>query len=133
MNIVSDSVLMESKSARNNQLTRISHDRATEVLNKTKALFFAVWQGVGLATTEQVAEFYEVSADNARQLLKSYRDEFESDGLKTLKGKALNEVRDLLSLTSTPPHLTVWTPALPSASGCCCVILKLLKPSEPLY
>nr|WP_290224157.1 DNA-binding protein [Trichocoleus desertorum] len=110
MNIVSDSVLVESKSARNNQLAQVSHDRATEVLNKTKALFFALWQGVGLATTEQVAEFYEISADNARQLLRSYRDEFEADGLKTLKGKALSEVRDLLSLTSTPPHLTVWTP-----------------------
>ncbi|MEP0873601.1 hypothetical protein NDA01_27975 [Trichocoleus desertorum AS-A10] len=110
MNIVSDSVLVESKSARNNQLAQVSHDRATEVLNKTKAVFFALWQGVGLATTEQVAEFYEVSTENTRQLLRTYRDEFEADGLKTLKGKALNEVRDLLSLTSKSVNATIWTP-----------------------
>jgi hypothetical protein len=110
MNILSDSVLVESKSARDNQLTAISHDRATEVLNKTKALFFALWQGVGLATTEQVAEFYEVSPESARQLVRTHRDEFEADGLKTLKGKALNEVRDLLSLTSKSVNATIWTP-----------------------
>nr|WP_290224097.1 hypothetical protein [Trichocoleus desertorum] len=110
MNILSDSVLVESKSARENQLTALSHDRATEVLNKTKALFFALWQGVGLATTEQVAEFYEVSTENARQLVRTHRDEFEADGLKTLKGKALNEVRDLLSLTSKSVNATIWTP-----------------------
>ena len=108
--ILSDSVLIESKSARDNQLARVSHDRAQEVLNKVKSLYFALWQGIGTCTTEQVADFYEVPADNARQLLKTYRDEFESDGVKTLRGKTLRDVRDLLSLTSAPSNLTIWTP-----------------------
>lgn len=34
MTIVSESVLIESKSARNNQLARMSHDRASEILSQ---------------------------------------------------------------------------------------------------
>ena len=40
MTLISDSVLVESKSARNNQLEHVSHDRAQEILNKVKAIYF---------------------------------------------------------------------------------------------
>lgn len=36
MTILSDSVLVESKSARDNQLERVSHDRAATILDKVK-------------------------------------------------------------------------------------------------
>nr|WP_290224299.1 DNA-binding protein [Trichocoleus desertorum] len=110
MNIVSDSVLVESKSARNDQLTTISHDRATEVLNKTKALFFALWQGVGLATSAQLAEFYETDVETVQKLSQRHRDEFEADGLKTLRGKEVKDVVDILSISSKAPNLTIWPP-----------------------
>jgi hypothetical protein len=110
MNILSDSVLVESKSARDNQLTSLSHDRATDILNKVKSLYFALWQGVGICTTEQVAGFYEVPADNVHQLVRSHRSELESDGLKTLRGKELKDVPDLLSVRSKTPQLSIWTP-----------------------
>ncbi len=47
---------------------------------------------------------------NIRQLLKTHRAEFVSDGLQTLRGKDLKQVRDLLSLTSMSVNVTVWTP-----------------------
>ena len=110
MSIVSDLVLVESRSARDNQLERVSHEYAQSTLSKVKGLYFALWKGVGVSTTDHMAAFYEVPEVNIRQLLKSHRDEFKSDGLKTLRAKALNEVRDLLSLTSMTVNATIWTP-----------------------
>ena len=110
MTIVPDSVLVESKSARDHQLESISPQRAQEILNKVKALFFAVWKSEGITTTEQLAAFYEIEPNSIRQVLKRHQDEFELDGLKSLRGKDLKEVRDVLSLTSTAVNLTIWTP-----------------------
>ena len=55
--ILAESVLVESKSARDTQLERLSHDDA-QVLNKVKVLYFALWKGVGTATTEQEVQYY---------------------------------------------------------------------------
>ena len=110
MTIVSDSVLVESKSARDNQLEHISPQRAQQALNKLKALYFAVWKGEGTTTTELLADFYEVPEVNIRQLLKTHRAEFISDGLQILRGKDLRQVSDLLSLTSKTVNVAVWTP-----------------------
>jgi hypothetical protein len=110
MTIVSDSVLVESKSARDHQLERISPERAQQILNKLKAIYFAVWKGEGNTTTELLADFYEVPEVNIRQLLKTHRIEFESDGLQTLRSRDLKQVRDLLSLTSKTVNVTTWTP-----------------------
>jgi hypothetical protein len=110
MTIVPDSVLVESRAARDHQLERISPQRAQQILNKVKALYFAVWKSEGTTTTELLADFYEVPEVNIRQLLKTHRTEFLSDGLQTLRGKDLKEVRDLLSLTSMSVNVTVWTP-----------------------
>ncbi|MEP0872754.1 hypothetical protein NDA01_23320 [Trichocoleus desertorum AS-A10] len=50
MNILSDSVLVESKSTRASHLVQLNHDRATEILSRVKSLCFSVWRGSGLAT-----------------------------------------------------------------------------------
>ncbi|MEP0872390.1 hypothetical protein NDA01_21480 [Trichocoleus desertorum AS-A10] len=110
MTIVSDSVLVESKSARDNQLAQVSHDRATEVLNKTKALFFALWQGVGLASSHHLAEFYETDVETVQKLCQRHRDEFETDGLKVLRGQDLRDAVDILSIPSKTSQALVWTP-----------------------
>ena len=110
MTIVTSSVLIESKSARENQLAQIGEERATEVLNKIKALYFALWNGTHTTITEQVAQFYEVQEGSLRKLLKFHREEFESDGLKTIRGKALSDARYLWSLPSKTSQVTVWTP-----------------------
>lgn len=113
MTIVSESVLIESKSARNNQLAHVSHDRATEILNKLKALYFALWNGVGSSTTEQMAGFYEVNTDAVESALRRHRDEFELDGLKTLKGRQLKAFKDASAFStaaSKTSQLVIWTP-----------------------
>lgn len=113
MTILSDSVLLESKSARDNQLARVSHDRAATILGKVKGLYFALWQGVGAATTEQMREFFEVNIDAVEAALRRCRTEFQSDGLKTLKGKQIKDFKHVSALeaeTSKAPSLTIWTP-----------------------
>ncbi|MBD2119303.1 hypothetical protein [Trichocoleus sp. FACHB-262] len=70
MNILSDSVLVGSKSARDNHLVRLNHDCATEILSKVKLLCFSVWRGVGLATTNPGAEFHEALSDTACSAVK---------------------------------------------------------------
>ena len=113
MSILSDSVLIESKSARENQLKNVSHDRANEILSKIKTLYVALWQGIGCATTEQVVEFYETKTDAVESALRRYRSEFESDGLKTLKGRQLKSFKDVSALgaeSSKAPSLIIWTP-----------------------
>lgn len=113
MPIFSDSVLFESKSARDNHLAQMPHERAAEILSKVKALYFALWQGAGAATTEQMREFYEVKVDAVEAALRRGRAEFQSDGLKPLKGNLLKEFKQLSASeaeTLKAPSLTIWTP-----------------------
>jgi hypothetical protein len=44
-NSITELVLIESRSARNSQISNVSDERALETLNKAKALVMAVWQG----------------------------------------------------------------------------------------
>lgn len=110
MNAIATEILLESKTARDGQLTQVSHEAASDVLTKAKALVFTLWQGTGAATTEQMAEYYDVPSATLRQLLKRHRNELDSDGVKVLRGKTLNEVSDMMSLTSTAGNITIWTP-----------------------
>ena len=98
------------KAERNACLASISNDRACEILNKTQVLFFALWKGVGISTTEQVAIFYEVPTSTVRQVSVRLRDEFVSDGLKCVQGQDLDDARDILSLASRASQLVLWTP-----------------------
>ena len=113
MTILSESVLMESKSAREYQLGRVSSERASDLLNKIKALYFTLWSGAGASTTGQLASFYEVNTDAIESALRRHRDEFESDGLKTLKGRQLKVFKDAsasLTEASKTSQLVIWTP-----------------------
>lgn len=67
MIIVSDTVLVESRAARDNQLEHVSHEYAQSTLSKVKELYFALWKGVGVSTTDHMAAFYEVPEVNIRQ------------------------------------------------------------------
>lgn len=110
MTIITDSVLMESRAARSNQLEQIEEEQVQEILKKIKYLYFAVWQGKESITTDRVAQFYEVPETNLRKLLKTHREEFISDGLTTIRGKDLKDARDLWSLPSKTSQATIWTP-----------------------
>ncbi|MEG4273833.1 MULTISPECIES: hypothetical protein [unclassified Microcoleus] len=100
-------ILIESKTARDGQLTKVSHEAATDTLSKAKALVFALWQGTGAATTEQMAEYYEVPAETVRTVFKRHRDELDSDGVKVLRGKALSEARFIMNLAANTDKITM--------------------------
>jgi hypothetical protein len=110
--MIAPEVLLESKTARDGQLTQVSHDAASDVLSKAKALVFALWQGTGAATTAQMAEYYEVPVDAVESVLRRNRDELESDGLITLKGSQLKTFKQLsVKLTeSNAGSMAIWTP-----------------------
>lgn len=110
MTILTESVFIESKSVRDNQLVNVSHERAGEILNQVKSLYLALWQGTGTATTEQIADFYEVSSEVVQKVIQRHRDEFEDDGLKIIRGKGLKDVVDILSIPSKTSQVTLWTP-----------------------
>lgn len=107
-------VLVESKFARDDCLTVVDDARAQDVLSKAKALLWASWQESAIATTEQVAEFYEVPVKTVQTSAKTNRNEFESDGLKVLRGKDLKDVtlniEVTYKVTSKASSLMIWTP-----------------------
>lgn len=116
--------LCESKSLREEQLKGLSQDRALETLDKAKALVMAVHQGTGIATTEQVAEYFEVSVETIQSIVKSNRIELQSDGLRLFKGKDLKEVLSVIDKSDNVPTLTIWTPRATLRCG------MLLRDSE---
>ena len=58
-----------------------------EVLEKVKGLLLL--PALEMATTQQVADFYEVDAEAVRQVMFRHRDEIDSDGFVTISGKDL--------------------------------------------
>lgn len=111
---MNDLILLESVSARNEKLTALTQDTALDHLNKAKSLIMAMWQGTGVATTQQLADYYDVSIDTVRSVLSRHRDEFDSDGLREIKGKDLKALQsqgdDVMQLPEKTTRLTVWTP-----------------------
>jgi hypothetical protein len=104
-------VLLESRTARQDRLTDVNDDRALEAINKAKALLMASWNSTNIATTEQMAEYYEVPFETVKTVVKRNREELQSDGLKVLKGKDLEGVRFIVNLTQdVQSSLTIWTP-----------------------
>ncbi len=110
MIILTECVYIKSKSIRDNQVASLSDERAEAILNKVKSLYFALWKGEGIATTEEMADFYEVEAATIRQVFGRHKEELASDGVKSIRGKPLKEVRDLVSLSSSQSRITIWTP-----------------------
>ena len=107
---ITELVLVESRSARNSQISDVSDERALETLNKAKALVMALWNSKEIATSVQLAQYFDVSEDVVRDNVRRNKEEFESDGLKVLRGNDLKLVSECFSLTSDTKRLTVWTP-----------------------
>lgn len=63
----------------------------TDVLDKVKAL--ATLPGHGVATTAQVAEFYEVERDTVREMVKRHRGELEDNGYRVVEGDDLRQLK----------------------------------------
>ena len=109
---LSNDFLIESKSVRDESIAELKMQYSEEqVLNKIKVLFFAVWQDVGRVSRQQLADFYEVSVSTIDSNYQRNKEEFESDGVKVLRGGSLKDVRRIMRLTSKSPQETIYTPA----------------------
>lgn len=108
---LSDSVLIESKSARDQGLSAIVDQGLQQrLLSKVKSVFFALWRGTGYLTTKQLADFYGVLENTIRQNYSRFKSEFDADGVEKVEGEALREVRDILSLSSFTPQVSLYPP-----------------------
>ncbi len=81
MTIITGEILVESISARESQLAQVKEQQVKEIFNKIKSLYFALWKGKEITTTEEIAEFFEVSTLTIRQVRNRHKDEFSSDGV----------------------------------------------------
>ena len=108
--ILTESAYVESRTVRDNQVASLSNKRASALLMKVKSLYFALWQGTETTTTSALVDYYEVSAETIQKVIQRHRDEFKADGLKSIRGKALKDVKDTLSISKKTPQLTIWTP-----------------------
>ncbi|RHW08275.1 hypothetical protein B7P27_14605 [Bacillus cereus] len=70
-----------------NKIERDSLVERVEVLEKVKDLLLL--PELEMATTQQVADFYEIKYQTLTSLIEDRRDELVSDGYKTLPGKEL--------------------------------------------
>jgi hypothetical protein len=111
---MNDLILIESQSARTEKMNGLTDNRAVECLNKAKALTMALHQGSGIATTEQMAEYYEVPTKTVQSCIFDNKDEFALDGLRVAKGEDLKALKNIaISLKEIPESttiLTIWTP-----------------------
>lgn len=108
---ISDDVLVESKSARDQSLFAIhSESLQQDLLNRVKPVIFALWQNSGYMTTKQVAEFYEVPEATIRQNYLRFKAEFDGDGVEKLTGKDIQDARDILSLPSKVSQINLFSP-----------------------
>ncbi len=109
--MTSELVFLESRTARQDRLEDLDDNRALETINKAKALVMAMWQGTGIATTEQMAKYYEVSEETVKKVYQRNNEEFSSDGVKVRRGNELKDVGDSLSLSGTRrTSLMTWPP-----------------------
>ena len=72
---------VESKTIRNSTLDSVEYD----FLDKIKVIPYLTKDMV--LTIDQAANYYEVTQDGIRTVIKRNRAEFESDGMVVLKGK----------------------------------------------
>ena len=83
---------VESKSIRDTTLDKI---KVIPYLTKDMVL-----------TIDQVANYYEVTADGIRTVIKRNRGEFESDGMAVLRGKELEKFKQEIGLVQSEPTVS---------------------------
>lgn len=106
---LNQSVLVESPSLRTSALSNLDDSRAEVVLNKAKAIVFAVWNGSGWATTAQIGEYFSVTESAVKELYRVNQSEFLFLETKTLTGKDLRDARQTLCLPSRTSQVRVFS------------------------
>lgn len=84
-------IITESKSMRNGYMK----DEYYDILDKIKAIPYLTKDMV--VSVEQVANYYEVSNEAIKTVIKRHRDELELDGITVLVGSELKEFKSFLT------------------------------------
>ncbi len=72
--------------------------KGVKILNQVKTISFASWYDTLIASTGQIAYFFDIGYSRVvRYILRTYRDEFKSDGVQTLKAEAAEQARSAMS------------------------------------
>lgn len=117
-------VLTESFSLRSEKIQDYDNSRALEVLQKAKALVMALWKGVSIATSQEVADYFEVPIETLASVVKVHREEFTEDGLRVLRDQELKDHKLVFNLCDKSARLTLWSPRSVLRAG------MLLRDSE---
>ena len=89
MSIISETILLESKTLRQQKLEELNDERSLLILNKAKTLMVALWkEKIRVTTTEEIASYYEVESSVVRHASKKHREEFLSDGWREVRGSS---------------------------------------------
>lgn len=91
---------------------REAHRDRMEVLERVKGLLLL--PNIGMATTQQVADFYEVGLTAITAIYQRHEDELLSDGMETVTGRNLKERLVMCKMSPTkienkPGHFVVKT------------------------
>lgn len=90
---------VESKSIRNTTLDSVEYD----FLDKIKVIPYLTKDMV--LTIDQIANYYEVTTEGIRTIIKRNREEFESDGMVVLRGKELEKFKEEIGLVQSEPGI----------------------------
>jgi hypothetical protein len=108
---LNQSALIESPSLRTSALDGLDASRSQQVLNKAKAIVFAVWNGEGWATVEQLAQYFQCSIPDVKHIYERNSKEFRDNETRKLTGKDLSDARSLLGLPSRTSQARVFSPS----------------------
>lgn len=107
---LNQSALIESPSLRTSALDGLDDSHSQQVLNKAKAIVFAVWNGQGWATVEQLAQYFQCSIQGIKHIYERNSKEFRDNETRKLTGKDLADVRSKLELASRTAQARVFSP-----------------------
>ncbi|MEH1867387.1 MAG: hypothetical protein V7K69_20585 [Nostoc sp.] len=108
---LNQNVLVESPSLRTSALSNLDDESVQEVLSKAKAIVFAVWNGEGWATVEQLAQYFQSSIPAIKYIYERNSKEFQAKETKKLTGKDLSDARSKLELASRTAQARVFSPS----------------------
>lgn len=98
--VITEEELLESRQEREKHLERI------EVLDKVKALI-VLPNDIG-ATTQMVADYFEVDYEVIKKCIQRNKEELESNGLSTIEGEQLRDIKSRCQIQSRARSLTIF-------------------------
>lgn len=97
--------LVDSRELRD---TLVEHEAVFED-ERVKALGSFLLDKSFLATTEQVASYFEVPIDTIKSVVKNNKEELENNGLTKLEGEKLRSLKDLSKYKTTAKALLIFS------------------------